>query len=477
MLEIIQSFWLVFVVFIYILGFLASLDAIWKGRTAQGSIAWAISLIVFPYLALPMYYIFGDRKFYAYVKAMRSGNKKIDDVAKKLLENLKERDLIQTNLENECKVVEKLAKMPFTKRNKAKLLIDGKQTFQQIFEGIQKAKDYILIQFYMVQNDKLGNDLKQLLIKKAYQGVRIFFLYDDIGSRLLPSSYLDELRERGIKITNFKTRKGFSFKLRLNFRNHRKIVVVDGKKAYVGGCNVAKKYLGTHTKFGYWRDTHVMIEGPAVQAVQLPFISDWFWATNYIPELNWEPQAAETGSNGILSVSSGPADELETCGIFFVHLINSACKRLWIVSPYFVPDQQVLCALQLAGMRGVDVRLLIPKKSDLLITYLSSFSYLEEITKTGVKVYRYEKGFLHEKVMLIDDDKAVVGTANLDNRSFRINFEINLLFASSSFCREVETMLQEDLDNSFQVGADDYSKRHIWFKLAVKIARLMSPLQ
>ncbi|MFC1898143.1 phospholipase D-like domain-containing protein, partial [Candidatus Cloacimonadota bacterium] len=171
-------------------------------------------------------------------------------------------------------------------------------------------------------------------------------------------------------------------------------------------------------------------------------------------------------SKKVLAIPSGPADEQETCGIFFVHAINSARKRLWIVSPYFVPDQQVLMALQLAGMRGVDVRLMIPQKSDLLITYLSSFSFLEEITQAGIKVYRYHKGYLHQKVMLIDDDQAVIGTANLDNRSFRINFEINMLFADKDFADNVEEMMREDMENSFQVGADDYCKRPFWFKLA-----------
>jgi len=214
-----------------------------------------------------------------------------------------------------------------------------------------------------------------------------------------------------------------------------------------------------------------------VQCIQLPFISDWFWATNSIPDLNWEPKPSGTGEIKVLAIPSGPADEQETCGIFFVHSINSAQKRIWIVSPYFVPDQQVLMALQLAGMRGVDVRLMIPQKSDLLLTYLSSFSFLEEITNAGVKVYRYNKGYLHQKTMLIDDDQAVIGTANLDNRSFRINFEINMLFADTEFAERLEEMMQEDFENSFQVGNDDYRKRPFWFKLAVKVSRLLAPIQ
>ncbi|MCD6176437.1 MAG: cardiolipin synthase, partial [Candidatus Cloacimonetes bacterium] len=265
--------------------------------------------------------------------------------------------------------------------------------------------------------------------------------------------------------------------LRLNFRNHRKIVVVDGKIAYVGGLNVSDKYMGIHPKYGYWRDTHVKIEGPSVQSVQLPFISDWYWATQEVPELNWEPSYLHEWNNNVLVLPSGPADELETCGIFFVHAINSAKKRLWIISPYFVPDQQVLCALQLAGLRGVDVRVMIPEKSDLFITNLSTLSYLQDITKVGIKVYRYKKGFLHQKTMLIDNERSMIGTANFDNRSIRINFEINILFSSNEFAGKVEEMMIEDFANSFQITEEDYTKKPFWYKLAVKIARLMAPIQ
>ncbi|MDP8269096.1 MAG: cardiolipin synthase [Candidatus Tenebribacter davisii] len=469
--------WLVIVVIFYILGFIAAIDAIWKGRTSQGSVAWAISLIIFPYLAVPLYWIFGDRKFYGYINARRSGDLKINHIAKQLKEKLAAEKLISDDDPAELSALEELAKMPFTKYNKAKLLINGEATFKAIFQGIDQAEDYILVQFYKIQDDNLGKKLQNRLIKKAKEGVRIYLLYDDIGCTPLPRTYMEKLRNNGVQVYNFKSRKGWAYRLRLNFRNHRKIVVVDGKIAYVGGLNVSDKYMGIHPKYGYWRDTHVKIEGPSVQCVQLPFISDWFWATNEVPELNWEPAYSPQWQNYALVMPSGPADELETCGIFFVHSINSAKKRLWIISPYFVPDQQVLCALQLAALRGVDVRLMIPEKSDLLITNLSALSYLQEITKVGIKVYRYNKGFLHQKTMLIDNEHAMIGTANLDNRSFRINFEINILFSNKEFAKNVEDMMKEDFSNSFQITEEDYTKKPFWYKLAIKVARLLAPIQ
>ncbi len=469
--------WWVVVIIFYFLGVIAALDAIWKGRTSQGSVAWAVSLILFPYLAVPLYWMFGDRKFHGYLNARRSGDLKINDIAHDLKDKLIQKDLISSNEHQDFTVLEKLAKMPFTKYNRAEVLINGDATFSAIFESIDNAQKYILVQFYKIHDDKLGTKLQANLIKKAKEGIRVYLLYDDIGCTPLPRSYMEKLRNNGVLVHNFKSRKGWAHRLRLNFRNHRKIVVVDGKTAFVGGLNVSDKYMGTHPTIGFWRDTHVKIEGPSVQCVQLPFISDWFWATREVPELNWEPTYFAEWKNNVLVLPSGPADELETCGIFFVHAINSAKKRLWIISPYFVPDQQVLCALQLAGLRGVDVRLMIPQKSDLFITNLSALSFLQEITKAGIKVYRYKKGFLHQKTMLIDDDKSMIGTANLDNRSFRINFEINILFSSQEFAGKVEEMMLEDFANSFRITEEDYTKKPLWYKLAVKVARLLAPIQ
>jgi len=469
--------WWVVVVIFYLLGVIAALDAIWKGRTSQGSVAWAVALISFPYLAVPLYWIFGDRKFHGYINARRTGDLKINNIAHDLRSKLENNNLISKDEHPDFSVVEALAKMPFTSYNKAELLINGETTFDAIFKGIDKAQDYILVQFYKINDDKLGKKLQTKLIAKAKIGVRIYLLYDDIGCTPLPRSYMEKMRNNGIEVHNFKSRKGWAHRLRLNFRNHRKIVVVDGKIAYVGGLNVSDKYMGIHPKYGYWRDTHVKIEGPSVQSVQLPFISDWYWATQEVPELSWEPSYLHEWKNNVLVLPSGPADELETCGIFFVHAINSAKKRLWIISPYFVPDQQVLCALQLAGLRGVDVRVMIPEKSDLFITNLSTLSYLQDITKVGIKVYRYKKGFLHQKTMLIDNERSMIGTANFDNRSIRINFEINILFSSNEFASKVEEMMIEDFSNSFQITEEDYTKKPFWYKLAVKIARLMAPIQ
>jgi cardiolipin synthase len=280
----------------------------------------------------------------------------------------------------------------------------------------------------------------------------------------------------GIVTSAFHSTKGKTNRFQLNFRNHRKIVVVDGRIAYVGGHNVGDEYLGEHPKFGAWRDTHVKIEGPAVQSIQFCFVDDWYWATKTIPKLNWEPCKAVGGQEDSLVIASGPADRLETCGLMFVQAINDARERVWIASPYFVPDLQILSALKLAALRGVDVRILLPEKADHRIVYLASFSYYQNTLPLGISIFRYTAGFMHQKVFLIDSRCAAVGTANLDNRSFRLNFEITLLNYDSSFISEVEAMLSSDFARSQPVTMEEYSRRPFLFKLAVRSARLLAPI-
>jgi cardiolipin synthase len=254
-------------------------------------------------------------------------------------------------------------------------------------------------------------------------------------------------------------------------------MVVDGRVAWIGGHNVGDEYLGRDPEFGHWRDTHVRIEGPAVLAAQLSFAEDWYWATDRQLDVNWNPVPSHEGDLPVLIVPSGPADELETASLMFVHAINSATERIWIASPYFVPDEPVVSALQLAGLRGVDVRILIPNKADHLGVYLAAFSYLDEAGSTGVKFYRYLDGFLHEKVMLIDRSFATIGTANFDNRSFRLNFEITAVIADQDFAAQVECMFEDDFATSRLMDPGEYDRKPWWFRFGVRLARLTAPVQ
>jgi cardiolipin synthase len=459
------------------LGILCAVHAVMTARTSQGAIAWALCLTFLPWLALPAYGLVGRGKFQGYVKARRAGDLQIDHLARALEKKMRLFRVRDEEFDPKYVALEQLAEMPFTSHNDATLLINGKVAFEKMFAGMEEARDYILIQFYIVRDDNLGRELKALLARKAQEGVRVYFLYDEIGCYNLPRSYRRELAEAGVIILPFRTSRGIRNRFQINFRNHRKIVIVDGKKAYVGGLNIGDEYLGKHPKLGPWRDTHCEVEGPVVQAIQFAFLEDWFWATGDVPELDWTPNPAPTDNETALVLASDPSDDLETCGLFFLHLINSAKDRIWIASPYFVPDSALMSALQLAALRGVDVRIMLPERPDHVLVYLSAFSYIAEAEPAGVKFYRYQIGFMHHKVILVDDDLAAVGTANFDNRSVRLNFELMLVFADKSFAASVCEMLENDFAVCRQAKAEDAAARPFWFRIAVRIARLMAPIQ
>ncbi len=463
-------------VLVFVLGIVSALDAIMKARTSQGAIAWAVILVTLPYLALPLYWFFGQRRFHGYVRARKSGDREVHHLAENLARYVPNLNGTLPNDRAAIQAVEKLANCPFTGHNEAALLIDGKATFEAIFDGIEGAQDYILVQFYIVRADNIGLALQERLIRKAKAGVRVYFLYDKIGSRRLSGSYLTALRDAGVEVSSFKATKSRRSRSQINFRNHRKIVVVDGRAAFVGGHNVGDENLGGHPRFGPWRDTHVRIEGPAVQGVQLSFLEDWYWATHTVPHLHFVPKPAPDGDKKVLVLPSGPADDFETYNLFVVQAILAATQRLWIVSPYFVPDTDVMAALKLAGLRGLDVRIMLPNKSDNLLVDLATYSYFRPLNRAGIKIYRFREGFLHQKVILIDDDVATVGTANMDNRSFRLNFEITIIVLDRLFAREVEGMLEADFSRSEQFDMAELDRRPFHFKLAIQTARLLAPV-
>ena len=259
--------------------------------------------------------------------------------------------------------------MPLTKGNSADLLIDGEATFTSLFEGIDQAKDYLLLQFFIVRNDALGNRLQHHLIKAAQRGVRVYFLYDEVGSRKLNDGFLNEMIKEGIEVKAFRSSRGFKHRFQLNFRNHRKIAVVDGKQGWVGGFNVGVEYLGQNPRHGPWRDTHLALGGPCVLGLQEAFWEDWHWATGEVITLNWHAESHPQDDHHVVIVPSGPADKQDTASLLIQQLIHSANERLWVTSPYFVPDQGVQDALRLAAMRGVDVRVMIPERPDHLLVF------------------------------------------------------------------------------------------------------------
>jgi cardiolipin synthase len=465
------------IVIFHVLGVLSAAEAVMSTRTTQGTIAWAVSLVSFPYLAVPLYWVLGRSRFKGYILERKAGMRTTEQLTSEARERISEFRLEESARMEAPRAAVALAGMPVLTGNAVELLIDGDATFASILSGIDAAREYVLFQFFIVKDDGLGREVKAHLVARAEAGVPVYFLYDEVGSKELPEAYLKELRAAGILVSPFNTRKGAGNRFQINFRNHRKVVVVDGHTAWVGGHNVGDEYLGKSERFGHWRDTHMRIEGPAALEAQLSFLEDWRWAVGALPELNWTPLAAEGGSASVLIVPSGPADETETATLMFIHVINSAKERIWIASPYFVPDEAVIAALQLACLRGVDVRILIPDEPDHLPVYLAAFSFFDEVEKLGVRFFRYTDGFLHQKVMLVDSEAATVGTANFDNRSFRLNFEITAIVSDVEFIAEVERMFEMDFTRSREMRSGELGAKPWWFRLGVRLARLTSPLQ
>lgn len=382
---------------------------------------------------------------------------------------------MQTELPEAMTVLERLSDLPFTRGNRAQLLIDGEETFAALFAAMDRAERYILVQFYILREDQIGKRFVAKLEERAEAGVRICLLYDEIGCGL-ENSTIARMRGKGIQVSGFNATKGRVNRFQLNFRNHRKIVVVDGREAFLGGLNVGDEYLGRDKSLSPWRDTFLGLAGPSALAVQLSFQEDWYWATGEIGDWNWTPEAVDEPGTLAFVLPSGPADELETCALFFVHAINSARKRIWLSTPYFVPDDKVIQALALASLRGVDVRILLPGVTDLRIAKLAGLSYIEEVLRPAIKMFRYRKGFIHQKVLLLDDNTACIGTANFDNRSFRLNFEITGLVIDPDFARKVETMLERDFAASDPIGREEFVERSFAIRLASRVARLFAPI-
>jgi cardiolipin synthase len=460
-----------------VLGILSAMHAVMNVRTPQGSIAWAVSLVIVPVVSVPAYWVFGRDRFQGYVLARRADNERLDELWRRAREGVEQLEATTDWQNSAIRGAENLARLPFTGGNEVELLIDGEETFRSIFAGIDAAQDYVLVQFYIVRADNIGNELKSRLIAAADRGVEVYFLYDEVGSLGLTKPYMDELRRNGVAILPFHSRKGSGNRFQLNFRNHRKTVVVDGREAWIGGHNVGDEYLGKDATVGRWRDTHMRVAGPAALGAQIAFVEDWRWAADEtLSHLNWEGAATPGGHAQSIVIASGPADEVDTASLMYNQAINAAARRIWIASPYFVPDDAIVQSLQLAALRGVDVRILIPEKSDSFLVTLAAYSFFDEVSSTGVEFYRYQDGFLHGKVMLIDDAVAAVGTANFDNRSFRLNFEITALVAEQDFAQAVKAMFEEDFDNSRRMEQGEYENKNYFFRVATRIARLASPV-
>lgn len=467
---------------VYALGVYSGIDALMRGRNAQSTTAWILALIFIPFVTIPLYFAFGRRGYDDYVAAQERFDAATQDMQRAMRDNISRncevRFVQEPNRRTraEIKAFDCFGEGSFTGQNSVELLINGGATFQSIFSAIDAAKRYVFIQFYIIHDDEIGSALKDRIIDARKRDVAVCLLYDEVGSINLPDSYLQRLRDAGVSTAAFSGGRRSMQKFRLNFRNHRKIVVVDGGVAFVGGLNVGNEYLGCDETIGFWRDTHLRVAGPSALELQLSFLRDWYFATESIPAgVNVTVDCQDRGAN-VLIADSGPHDDIGNCGMLYAHVISSAEQRLWVATPYLVPDGSVLAALQLAAMRGVDVRVIVPRSSDSLLFKYVPYAFFEDIVRAGGRIYFYEKGFMHQKVILVDNDYGVVSTANMDNRSFQLNFEVSCVVRDASFCAELEQMLENDLADSTLIGIDQVGDRSYIDRLATQGTRLLAPL-
>lgn len=451
--------------------------AVASARTPQGAVGWVVFLMAAPHFAVPAFLIFGHSRYPGYIRARRAMAGIIAALRAEAGRLGPAPDWIAGGaMASTRKGFEGLAGMPVVPGNATRLLIDGAETFDAIFEAIDGARDYVLVQFYTIRDDNIGRAMAERLLARAAAGVRVHVLYDSLGSNGLSTGYLEDLREGGVDIRNFHALRHTRNRLQVNFRNHRKIVVIDGNAGFLGGHNLGDEYMGRNPEFGHWRDTHLRLDGPAVAQLQLAFAEDWLWSSGNKLELNWTPAPA-TADRQALVLATGPADRMENGSLYFTNAIAAARERLWIASPYFVPDGDILTSLKLAALRGVDTRLLLPERPDHWLVWLAGLAYFDEVRTAGVKVMHYgqENGFMHQKVVLVDDGFAAVGSHNLDNRSCRLNFEVSALVFDPGFAGEVARMLGADMARARQVETP-LAEMGFWRANGARAARLFAPV-
>lgn len=450
---------------LHLLGVFAAMRAVTHARTPQGAVGWVLGLLLLPYVTLLPYLYLGSSRFFGYHVGRPALPPEANPEA-----------LGAVTVEPACgrfAAISALQRRPFRGGHQLRLLVDGHAAFEAIFSAMAAAEQCLLVQFFIIHDDMLGRRLQQILLQRAAAGVDVCVLFDGVGSHALPQHYVEALRAGGVAIHRFATHR-WRNRFQLNFRNHRKIVVVDGVLGFVGGLNVGDEYLGQKPPLAPWRDTMLELRGPAVADLQKLFADDWQWITGQLPPQLPSPPGEGTAST--LVVASGPADPMETGSLFFTAAISGARTRVWLSTPYFVPDNAVRSALQLAVLRGVDVRVLIPSRPDHRTVFLASTLHAHHALRAGIKMFRYQPGFLHQKALLIDHDCAAIGSMNLDSRSFRLNFEVGALVVDTAFAGKVEAMLDEDFSRALAITDREYHDAPYLHRVAMHVARLFDPL-
>ncbi|TFB22014.1 cardiolipin synthase [Filobacillus milosensis] len=451
-----------------------------ENRNPSQTLNWLLVFALFPVLGFFFYLIFGRN----YKKKKRFKEKQeVDEAAFNRVEGHRTFDENELNQMGDhqkmlFRLAQHLGNSPISFNTETKVLTNGKETFPAILDALEKAEHHIHMEYYIFRDDELGNQFKEVLTRKAKSGVEVRLLYDAVGSWKLSDRFKSELDKAGVQFKAFSPVRMPFIGNRINFRNHRKIVVIDGKIGFVGGLNIGDEYLGKVPAFGNWRDTHLFVRGEAVRSLQTIFLQDWNYETGeYLLKPDYlSPEIIDDHFGGVQMVTSGPDNQWEAIKKLYFSMIISAKKSIWIASPYFIPDDDILTAMKVASLSGVDVRLLMPRRPDKRIVFHASRSYFPELMEAGVRIFEYEDGFMHSKVVIVDHELASIGTSNMDMRSFHLNFEVNaFLFRTESTNKLVEDF-KEDFLKSREIEPERFKSRSIFLRVMESLFRLLSPL-
>lgn len=474
---VLQYFSILITLSVVFIGFLIFLE----NRHPTQTLTWLIVFASFPLVGFVFYFLFGrhnrkERKFRKKYLLDQQTYLRIESDF-----NATQKDKNQQLKEHQRKLftlAHRLGKTPISFATKTKVLTNGEETFSQILLALKKAEHHIHLEYYIVRDDQIGQNIKQILIEKANEGVKVRFLYDAVGSWKLSKTYIHELQMAGVEIVAFGPVHLPFLNSKFNYRNHRKIVVIDGTIGFVGGLNIGDEYLGKVESFGFWRDTHLMLKGEAVRTLQLIFLQDWFYMTgkSFLTPEYFSPDLEEKIYSGVQLISGGPDNKYSVIKDIFFSMITSASKSVWIASPYFIPDEDIFSALKIAALSGIDVRILVPKQPDKWIVFYASRSYFPELLEAGVKIFEYEKGFMHSKIVIVDGELASIGTSNMDLRSFHLNFEVNAFLFRTESTNTLVIEYEKDLLDSKQLTIESFSERKFGFRLLESTCRLLSPL-
>ncbi|WP_340371432.1 cardiolipin synthase [Peribacillus sp. FSL E2-0218] len=447
-----------------------------ENRFAHETLLWMYVLLFFPVFGY-LFYLFSGQ---LYLKGYLYQTKRKRDRAewKGLVKQVSAPDLsfLNNHQQSFAAFAKKASETTISTSSKTEVLKNGNETFTEIIKQLKKAEKFIHIEYYIFRSDRLGTEIIDILIEKAQAGVEVLFIFDAAGSLKLSNNEIKRMKNAGIKAFPFSPLKNGFFNQKFNFRNHRKVIIIDGEIGFVGGLNVGEEYLGRNKEIGFWRDTHMVLKGEAVYMLHTVFLLDWEYVSGE-DVLQERPELKSEGGKGdgaVQVVASGPDTQQGIMSDFYYALINSATESVWIASPYFVPNQAIKAAIKHAAVKGIQVRLMVPAVNDGFLTQYGSRSYFGELLQYGVEVYSYKKGFLHQKLIIVDGDIASIGTANMDMRSFHLNFEVNVFLMGSRSIGDLITHYKEDMLDSEKLDPITYNNRSMLERSKESFARLFS---